>query len=141
MKFWDSSAIVPLLVAEPSLNTLLEVLGRDQTMVAWWGTPVECASAIARREREGDLKANGATEAFGRLQALSAAWHEVLPSVLVRDVAQRLLRVHSLRAADALQLAAATIAAEHEPASLEFVCLDDRLNLAAQREGFPIVKV
>jgi hypothetical protein len=50
-----------------------------------------------------------------------------------------LLRVHDLRAADALQLAAAIAAAEGQPASLELVCLDDRLIRAAEREGFPIV--
>jgi hypothetical protein len=44
-----------------------------------------------------------------------------------------------LRAADALQLAGAVIAAEHEPRSMDFVCLDDRLAEAASREGFRLV--
>ena len=70
---------------------------------------------------------------------LSVSWQEVVPSGAVRNVAQRLLRVHPLRAADALQLAAATIASEREPASLEFVSLDERLNVAAQREGFIVI--
>jgi predicted nucleic acid-binding protein len=50
-----------------------------------------------------------------------------------------MLRVHPLRAADALQLAAATVAAEHDPSSLELVCLDQRLSEAAGKEGFPLV--
>jgi hypothetical protein len=44
-----------------------------------------------------------------------------------------------LRAADSLQLAAALVAAEHQPHALEFVSLDERLNEAASREGFPVV--
>ena len=61
------------------------------------------------------------------------------PSQRVGQAAQRLLRVHPLRAADALQLAAAVVAADGEPGSMPFVTLDDRLALAAQREGFPVV--
>jgi hypothetical protein len=55
------------------------------------------------------------------------------------DVALRLLRNHPLRAADALQLAAALIASEETPQTLEFICLDDRLALAARREGFTVI--
>ncbi len=47
-------------------------------------------------------------------------------------------RVHGGPAADSLQLAAAVIAAEHEPATLEIVSLDERLNEAASREGFRV---
>jgi hypothetical protein len=49
------------------------------------------------------------------------------------------LRVHDLRVADALQLAAALAAAEARPATLAVVCLDDRLGAAAEREGFPVL--
>lgn len=141
MKFWDSSAVVPLLVAEPSQTRLLDLLEHDPIMLAWWATRVECTSAIARREREGELGVSDATSALERLQVLSLSWQEVVPSESVRNVAQRLLRVHTLRVADALQLAAAIIASEREPASLEFVSLDERLNVAAQREGFPVLSL
>lgn len=47
-----------------------------------------------------------------------------------------MLRVHPLRAADAAQLAAAFVAAERHPSSLEFVILDMRLAAAARKEGF-----
>jgi hypothetical protein len=56
----------------------------------------------------------------------------------IKMTARRLLRVHPLRAADALQLAAAFVASERRPPTLEFVCLADRLNDAARREGFVI---
>jgi predicted nucleic acid-binding protein len=139
VKFWDASAIVPLLVSEPSSQLLLELLEQDPVMIAWWFSPVECVSAIARREREGALSSTGATSAIDRLRSLAAAWHEVLPVDPVRSTAQRLLRVHRLCSADSMQLAAAIVVSEHETATLEFVSLDERLNDAASREGFRIV--
>lgn len=139
MRFWDASAIVPLLVSEPQTRRLMPLLEKDAEVLVWWGTPVECTSALARREREGALSAAGVTAALGRLRELADGWQEVLPTDPVRSTAQRLLRVHPLRAADALQLAAALVAAEHEPASLDLVCLDDRLAEAARREGFAVV--
>ena len=77
--------------------------------------------------------------AFARLKQLAAGWHEIDPSDFVRETAIRFLRVHPLSAADALQLAAAFIAAEQRPASLEMITLDDRLASAAQKEGFHVV--
>ncbi len=53
----------------------------------------------------------------------------------------RFLRVHPLRAADALQLAAAFTASERRPASLEIVTLDERLADAARKEGFTLIDV
>jgi predicted nucleic acid-binding protein len=140
MKFWDASAVVPLIVAETPREELLAVLGADPTMIVWWGTPVQCTSALARREREGALGSEEVSLAMSQLRELAGKWHEVLPSERVRTTAQRLLRVHALRAADSLQLAAAIVAAEGDPASLELVCLDARMNDAASREGFRILR-
>lgn len=141
MIFWDSSAVVPLLVDEPPRGALLDLRRRDSGMVVWWGTPVECASAIARRERDGGIGTAAAGQALDRLRTLAGEWHEILATDAVRSAAQRMLRVHPLRAADSLQLAAAFVAAEHDPPSLEFVSLDDRLLDAAAREGFRIIRV
>jgi hypothetical protein len=137
--FWDSSAVVPLLVDEPPRDALLDLLRRDSGMIVWWGTLVECTSAIARREREGALGA--ASQALERLRTMAGEWHEILATDAVRSAAQRMLRVHPLRAADSLQLAAAFVAAEHDPPSLEFVSLDDRLFEVAGREGFRVLRV
>lgn len=140
MKFWDASAVVPLLVAEPPTAALLAMLEQDPLVLVWWGTPVECTSAVARREREGALSPADSARALDRLRSMADGWQEVLPTDAVRATAQRLLRVHPLRSADALQLAAAILGAEHEPSSLDLVCLDDRLADAAHREGFRIVR-
>lgn len=141
MKFWDSSAVVPLLLPEAPADRLFDLLEREPVMLVWWGTSVECASAVARREREGGLRVAAASAALERLRDLADGWQEILPTDAIRTTAQRLLRVHPLRAADSLQLAAAVVAAEQERGTLEFVSLDERLREAASREGFPVVGV
>lgn len=138
MRFWDSSAVVPLLLDEERSQPIMTEYRRDPEMVAWWGTSVECASAIARRERDGLNDARTTAAAIERLDVLGAAWLEMHPSASIRRTAIRLIRVHPLRAGDALQLAAALTAAEGDTSSLAFVTLDDRLAQAAAREGFPI---
>lgn len=140
MRFWDTSAVVPLLTDEPSSPAVLRQFEGDPQLVAWWGTKIECVSAVTRRERDGALDAQSMVGALDRLDALSLVWTEVEPGQRVRQVAVRLLRVHPLRAAAALQLAAAIVASEDQPASLPFVTLDDRLAQAAEREGFPVVR-
>ena len=141
MRFWDASAILPLLMAAPTTKTLQELANSDPAMLVWWATEVECASAIARLEREGALEPSVVNEAFDRLKRLATGWHEVDPSDGVREAAVRFLRVHPLRAADALQLAAAFVAAERRPSSLEVITLDDRLAAAGRREGFVLIEI
>lgn len=138
MKFWDSSAIVPLLIAETSSERMQEFYSEDAVIVAWWATAVECASAISRLERDESLDQRAVNEGFRRLAELQREWQEIEPSEFLRSQAIRLLRVHQLRAADALQLAAAIVTTNNRPKSLEFVCLDTRLILAAEREGFSV---
>ncbi len=141
MKFWDASAIVPLLIAERSSPPLRAILADDPLMFVWWATQIECASALARLEREGLLDGPGVRTGHKRLRQLVANWQEIDPSDDVRETATRLLRVHPLRAGDALQLAAAFVAASGRPSSLDFVVLDERLAAAAQKEGFSIVEI
>jgi predicted nucleic acid-binding protein len=141
MRFWDASAIVPLVMSESTTGAMQALARNDPALLVWWATEVECASAIARLERDDALDESAATEAFDRLKQLAGGWHEVDPSDAVREAAVRFLRVHPLRAADALQLAAAFIAAERRPSSLEIVALDDRLAGAARKEGFVLIQV
>jgi uncharacterized protein len=136
VRFWDTSAIVPLLVHEESSERLRALLARDSDIFVWWGSKVECISALARREREGLLPAQAMIAALERLQQLTELWEEIDPTDAVREAAVRFARVHPLRAADALQLAAAFLAAEQRPSSLTMITLDERLASAAQKEGF-----
>jgi uncharacterized protein len=141
MKFWDASAIVPLLIVERSSAPLRAIVADDPLMLVWWTTQIECASALARLEREGLLDAQNFKAGHKRLSQLVANWQEVDPRDEVRETAARLLRVHPLRAGDALQLAAAFVAASGRPSTLEFVVLDERLAAAAHKENFSILDI
>ncbi|MEO6223864.1 MAG: PIN domain-containing protein [Vicinamibacterales bacterium] len=136
--FWDSSALVPLLVSESRSADLTGLLAEDKEMTMWWATPLECQSALYRRHRELPLESSVMTTATERLRAVVEHADTVAPTDEVRRRAARLVSVHPLRAADALQLAAALIWCEEQPHGEVFVCLDDRLRDAALREGFDV---
>lgn len=139
MKFWDSSALVPLVVEEPVTSAVVGLYRDDPLMLVWWGAETECVSALARLERQRAIAPDSLMQALERLRALKSTWQEIQPVELLKETAIRLLRMHNLRAGDALQLAAAIVASEHRPSSVGFVCLDERLTIAAQREGFNVI--
>ena len=143
MRFWDASALLPLCLDEGRSTDVDRLVREDPRMTVWWATPVECASAIARRRKAGALSAADQDSAFEVLDRLSSAWFEIQPGQLVRSYAFRVLRVHSLRAADALQLAAALVWAGTPatgPAPVaEIVTLDGRLAEAARLEGLSVL--
>jgi predicted nucleic acid-binding protein len=138
LKFWDSSAVVPLLVSEASTAALNDILSADRNMHVWWATEVECASSLARLERAG-VAPDVIEAALSRLNLLKEDWNEIAARPAVRTAARRLLRLHPLRAADALQLAAALALADGEPDTISFLSLDERLRQAARLEGFPLL--
>jgi hypothetical protein len=137
--FWDTSAIIPVLLPEPRSSALTDALAADREVTLWWGTPVECLSAIYRRHRESPVPAPLLTEALNRLRALVEDADTVSPTDELRRRAGRLVAAHPLRAADALQLGAALAWCEEQSHGEAFVCLDDRLREAARREGFSLL--
>ena len=140
MRFWDASAVVPLLLDQPASIRSRALLDEDPEVVIWWATPVECASALARLRREGLLTEADEARATERLEALRAGWDEMLPGDVLRAQAFRVLRLHPLRAADALQLAAAMEWAG-TPSAGTLVSFDDRMGAAAAREGFTVLGI
>ncbi|MCH7857076.1 MAG: type II toxin-antitoxin system VapC family toxin [Gemmatimonadetes bacterium] len=141
MIFWDTSAVIPLIIDEPNTEPLRAVWERDSGMVVWWGTSVECASALARVGRDGIISARQVDVARDLLQTLASSWTEVLPTDGVREHAGRLLLRHPLRAADALQIGAAMIWADDRPTGHPFCTLGARLADVARLEGFRAVDV
>ena len=139
MRFWDSSALLPLCVFEPRSTTIRRLAQEDEAMAVWWATLVECQSAVARLRREGSLGEDGENQVRETLAELQQAWTEMEPSDDIRTLAGQLLLRHPLRAADSLQLAAALLWSGRSPGGMEFVCLDARLRDAARGEGFTVV--
>jgi uncharacterized protein len=138
VRFWDSSAIVPLLIEQPSSRQADAWLAADDQMAVWTMTSVEIASALWRLVREGELDPAQARAAESRLDDVVQASHVVVDTEGVKARAVRLLRVHPLRAADALQLAAALGWSLDRPAGRTLHTFDSRLADAARREGFEV---
>ena len=139
MRFWDSSALVPLFIGELTRPQLRRLVEEDPAIYCWWATRVECASVLARLTREGRLDGGAGRRARADLDDLYRGVCEIEPTEDVRERAERCLAVHALRAADALQLAAALIWARERPMGMTVVSLDERLRLAAFREGFTVL--
>lgn len=138
MTFWDSSALVPLLIAHPDTPLRESQLRADPDLLVWYGTHAEIESTICRRIREASLDPSQAALARARLHVLAKSWLEIQPTGPVSARAIRLLRVHPLRAADAFQLAAALTAFEETTAGNTFLTADARLACAAELEGFDV---
>jgi uncharacterized protein len=134
VRFWDTSALVPLFLEQPVSEKVRVLLEEDRAIAVWWGASVECWSAFARLRRDGRITAEEEDVAAGVLERLRASFFEIFPGEEVRRRAQRLLRLHPLRAADALQLAAALTWAD-STAGGEMVVFDKRLADAARLEG------
>ncbi len=139
MRFWDSSALIPLVLAERSTTRVQRWLREDPDVIVWTLSRVELLSTLARRRREEPESAPQLLAARRDLLGAWEQWSEVTAVELVRRYAERVVETHPLRAADALQIAAALVAAEGDPATIEFVSLDRNLAEAAEREGFGVL--
>lgn len=138
--FWDSSALVPLCLHEASTRQAQSQL-RKLAPVVWWGSLTEVRSAIARLHHGTKISDAQKHAAVSRLTFLARSWKEILPDNELRDLANRLLDLHILRAADSLQLAAALIWCQQRPARRSFVCADHRLSKAAKAAGFSVTEI
>jgi predicted nucleic acid-binding protein len=130
---------VPLLVTEPKSGTMKTLQGEDSDLATWWGTRTECISALSRLGREGSLSSTDVANARVLLNHLSGNWAEMQPTERVRVLSERFMDTHPLKAADALQLAAAYRWAAEQPGGYEFVSLDGTLRTAAAAEGFTVL--
>jgi predicted nucleic acid-binding protein len=139
LRFWDSSALVPLLLTEEASLVVRRLFEADPLFVIWRLTEVEITAALWRRVRGrqiGPEERNSIQSAFDEILGRANRAAE-LPAIIER--ARRILATHPLRAGDALQLAAALFACDDQPATLPLVTLDARLADAATREGFTVL--
>jgi predicted nucleic acid-binding protein len=139
VRFWDSSAIVPLLLMEPHTPEALHILSEDPALTVWWGTSLESHAAIWAAVRRGRVEPVDAMSAENRLGELRRLWSEIQPDDEIRNEVERLLRLHDIRTGDALQLAAAWTARRQSRGNVPFVCFDRRLRQAAFIEGFKLI--
>ncbi|NPV47292.1 MAG: type II toxin-antitoxin system VapC family toxin [Armatimonadetes bacterium] len=139
MRYWDTSALVALVVQQLWSERAHQYHRSDRDVVTSWLSSIECSSALWRLLRLGEL----GPEEFAITQATLAALRDTLDELAlaegVRDIALRLVTEHPLRAADALHLASALQWCGEAPEGHEFVTFDRRLAEAARREGFVVL--
>lgn len=139
VRFWDTSALLPLVIEEAT-SAACRRLVRDKADVAVWVlTRTEMTAAVWRRARAGDLDMAAVPRVSSRIRALAERWNEITDVDVVRDRADRLLAQNALRAADALQLAAALVLTQERPRNRDFITADGDLARAAASEGFRVV--
>jgi len=139
--FWDTSGIVLLCSLQPKSAPARQQARVHSRQVVWWATPIEALSAFHRLARESQLTKAELRQAFTRLEYLRARWSEIQPSEDARQTAERLLARHKLRAADALQLAAALVWCGDRTRGRVFIGADSILADAAEIEGFTVVRL
>jgi len=124
-------------VVREATTELYTKIAEETRIVTWWGSYLECTSAIARFARRGSAPAQVA-ESYRMLELLAGEWREIGSSEKLRGAAARTLKTHVLRTSHALQLGAAIIASGFEPHTARFVAEDKHLRQAADREGFVV---
>jgi predicted nucleic acid-binding protein len=139
MKFWDTSAIIPLIIDQACSSEIKEIFKPDTRMVVFWGTYIECHSALSRLHRENILTREGLRDAIKLLDVLNNYWTEILPGNLLKEQSVRVISIHGLKTLDSLQLASALIWTNKNPKGNGFVSLDRQLREAAGREGFNVL--
>lgn len=135
LAFWDTSALVPLC-AHQGITPRVVALYRNYGVVVWWATPVEIASALRRLVRMKQLVPDDWATSRRLAGDLAESWRVVQPSNFLRAGAAQLVDRYDLKAADALQLAAALEWCENIPQDRVFLATDSRLREAAVLSGF-----
>jgi uncharacterized protein len=136
--FFDSSAIIPVLLQQASSTQARQLLRKYQKPVLAWTTPIEVQSALSRLSREGYLNDKGYRAAIDRFASIEDNKLEVLPTAKLRELAKEILQHYDLRAADAIQLASALLWCNEKPKDKPFISFDARLADAAAKAGFAV---
>ncbi len=132
--YFDASALAKRYVEEEHSSEVLRWLERSTPVVCRL-SEVEIAAALARRRREEVISRVERDRALAALDADLQAVHVIELSTLVFRAARAALLRHPLRAADAIQLAAALVLRERLQSPIAFLTFDGRLAAASEREG------
>ena len=136
MRFWDTSALVPVMISEAQTAGMRALLHADNDILTADIAVIEVASAIWRRRHDGEWSAATLGGAESNFAELTRHWRTIPSSEETTEAALDLLSRHRLRTLDAIQLATA-IAFSGRDRTLPIVTLDNRLTSAARAEGFP----
>ena len=140
LAFWDTSAIVPLLLPQPGFTVRARRLVRQHSQsVVWWATHIEVLSALARLRQSGDTDETGYQHGLRAWATFRAQTRVIEPREKVLALAAGLPEKYGLRALDSFQLAAALGWCQERARHRPFVCFDEKLAEAAEKAGFTVV--
>lgn len=139
--FWDTSALIPVFFKEDSSKILSNLFVERVENVIWDLTPIEIFSALCRRQRQKEISTEEFDRAWRAWQLIESKVYQVRSYESVKDRAVRILRIHPLKAADAMQLAAALVSTKEISQGHYFFTLDRSLCEAANKEGFSVIEV
>jgi len=140
--FFDTSALARLyLRSEPDAARVTRFVQDSENSIAVSAlTPVEMASLIARRQREGTMTPLTAEAIAAEFAAsLRTVFERVALDPAVMDRAASLVGVHVIRSLDAVQIAAALMVAQAMRGSFQFWTADRRQAAAAEAEDLEVV--
>lgn len=138
MIFWDTSALLPAFVLEPTSQVIQKLYVEWSTKTIWTLTPVEVIAALARLEREQKITPQTKQEIRGHFEFVLPTFDLIGDIEIVKNRAYKIVNIHSLKSSDALQLAAALVACLDNPLGHHFISLDKNLAIAATKEGFKV---
>jgi len=136
--FFDSSAIIPILLRQPFSTRARQLLRKYQKPVLAWTTPIEVQSSLSRLSRQGYLNDKDYQTALDRFRTIEDNRIEVLPTASLRELAREVLQTYDLRAADAIQIGSALVWCNRKPKDHPFVTFDVRLADVATKAGFAV---
>jgi predicted nucleic acid-binding protein len=139
MLYWDSSALVASFISEQETNKVRSFSMNAGDLRSYTAiiTPLEIESAIQRRFKEQSITVKQIDEARLLTMEFRKKTYLVVADQNILDIALHIQKIYNLRVADALQLGSARAGTEN-PSKVYFLCLDEKLNEAAKREGFNV---
>ena len=133
--YFDTSAVVKLLIDEPGSQTVERVWHAADARVCATVGYTETAAALGRAGRTGRLSPAGVRRSVDGLASVWTSFHRTVVDDELAWNAANLALTHGLRGFDAVHLAAAVATSEL------LVTADQSLLLAAQSVGLAIADV
>ena len=133
--YFDTSAVIPLLIGEPSSATCVRMWNEAARSVSVRLLYPEARAALARAERMGRITKRQHEVAVAELETIITEIDHVEVTAQLARNAGDLAQVHQLRGYDAVHLAAAMAALDAE---LVLVTGDNYLAGAARAQGLPV---
>ncbi|MEK7857929.1 MAG: type II toxin-antitoxin system VapC family toxin [Elusimicrobiota bacterium] len=134
--YWDTSALLALLFEEPQGDDLRRLALKKGALPGYTSffSFIEMESAYSRRLSEGALNNSQLPELRLKAQKLESSLGVIWSDEETLRDARHLVLEQGLRPGDALQLASARLLLQ-DGSQATFVCLDKKLNQAAQAVG------